>query len=101
MEIILQFFGEHYILFTVLSVILLFGLIGYFVDQSDQKKGISKIIKYEQQKDLHDLAAQAEGKSLNSVVNKSMINPNANSTTDANGQNVSNTAAAGIDVLTK
>ena len=101
MEIILKYCGEHYILFIVLTIILLFGLIGYFVDQSDQKKGISKIIKHEVQKDIHDLAAQAEGKSINQVVNKAMINPNGNTITDANGQNVSNTQAAGIDVLTK
>ena len=101
MEIILQFCANHYILFTVLTVLLIFGLIGYFVDQSDQKKGISKIIKYEVQKDIHDLAAQAAGKSINQVVDKAMINPNANSITDASGQNVSNTTAAGFDVLTK
>ena len=101
MDIIISFFSSHYILFSVLTVILFFGLIGYFVDQSDQKKGISRIVKHEVQKDIHDLAAQAEGKSINQVVNKAMINPNGNSITDANGQNVSNTQAAGIDVLTK
>ena len=50
-------------------MILLFALTGYFVDQSEQKKGVSMFQnRKEDEKDIHDLAAMAGGKTLNTAV---------------------------------
>ena len=44
MEEIMVFFANHVVLFSILGLVSLFGLVGYFVDQSEQKKGILNII---------------------------------------------------------
>ena len=64
-----DFLANNYLWFLVVSLILLFALIGYFVDQSEQKKGVSMFQnRKEDEKDIHDLAAMAGGKTLNTAV---------------------------------
>ena len=64
-----DFLANNYLWFLGVSLILLFALIGYFVDQSEQKKGVSMFQnRKEDEKDIHDLAAMAGGKTLNTAV---------------------------------
>jgi len=94
-----DFLAANYFWFLVISIILLFALIGYFVDQNEQKKGISKIIKApEPEVNISDLAAMAQNKSLNHAVSDAarQNNPyatavNFNSNVQGNGTSISNT----------
>lgn len=64
------FLANNYFWFLVIAIILIFALIGYFVDASEQKKGISSIVNQkDDEKDIHDLAKAAANKSLNSAIN--------------------------------
>ena len=64
-----DFLANNYLWFLVVSLILLFELIGYFVDQKKKKKGVSMFQnRKEDEKDIHDLAAMAGGKTLNTAV---------------------------------
>ena len=64
-----DFLANNYLWFLVISLILLFALIGYFVDQSEQKKGVSMFQnRQEEEKDIHELAAMAGKKTLNTAV---------------------------------
>lgn len=38
-----EFLGEHYIIFIVISIFLIFSLIGYFVNEHNKKKDTFKI----------------------------------------------------------
>ena len=74
----LFFLANNYLWFLIIALLLLFSLIGYFVDQSEQKKGISRFNKQEEELDLKSLASMAQNKTLNYVLNSSTINPNSN-----------------------
>ena len=64
-----DFLANNYLWFLVVSLILLFALIEYFVYQSKKKKGVSMFQnRKEDEKDIHDLAAMAGGKTLNTAV---------------------------------
>lgn len=64
-----DFLANNYLWFLVASLVLLFALIGYFVDQSELKKGVSMFqTRKEDEKDIHDLAAMAANKTLNTAV---------------------------------
>ena len=70
MEAFTTFLANNYLWFLVIAIILIFALIGYFVDASEQKKGVSSIVKQKPvEKDIHDLARSAANKSLNSAIN--------------------------------
>lgn len=70
MEAFTTFLANNYLWFLVIAIILIFALIGYFVDASEQKKGVSSIVKPKPvEKDIHDLAKSAANKSLNSAIN--------------------------------
>ena len=104
MEAFTDFLAANYFWFLIISLVLIFALIGYFVDQQEQKKGISMINKpKEEEVDLGQLAALAQNKSMNDVVANSLKNnptptPNANVIIDRNAPNQN---SAGFDVLTK
>jgi len=73
----IDFLVNNYLWFLVISLILTFALIGYFVDQEEQKKGISKInVEKPVEKDIHELAASAGNKSLNTAVTDAVKNTN-------------------------
>ncbi len=77
MEVFTNFLANNYLWFLVIALLLLFSLIGYFVDQSEQKKGISKFNKQNEEIDLKSLASMAQNKTINGVLNSSTINPNS------------------------
>ena len=69
MEIITNFIINNSTLFIVITAILVFALIGYFVDQNEQKKGISTIIKpKEKELNIKELSSKAQHKSLSSAL---------------------------------
>lgn len=76
MEAFTNFLANNYLWFLVIALLLLFSLIGYFVDQSEQKKGISKFNKQDEEIDLKSLASRAQNKTINAVLNSSTINSN-------------------------
>lgn len=112
-----DFLANNYLWFLVISLILVFSLIGYFVDKSEQEKGISKIIKpKEEEQDIHELAVNAANKSLNAAVSDAVKNngqtvtanyaQSQNTIMDMTNQNIqnnpsSNTTTVGFDVLSK
>ncbi len=66
-----DFLVNHYLWFLIISIILVFALIGYFVDQNEQKKGVSTINKpKEKEVDLQQLASIAQNKSINSAISE-------------------------------
>ena len=77
MEAFTNFLANNYLWFLIIALLLLFSLIGYFVDQSEQKKGISKFNKQDEEIDLKSLASMAQNKTINAVLNSSTINPNS------------------------
>ena len=112
----LTFLANNYFWFLIIALILIFALIGYFVDASEQKKGVSSIVKEKPvEKDIRDLAKNAGNKTLNNAINNANITnmmPNlaeANNTiTDTTLTNQSqmpntegNTNPIGFDVLNK
>ncbi len=102
-----DFLSANYLWFLVISIVLVFALIGYFVDQNEQKKGISMINKpKEKEVDISQLASMAQNKSMNEAVTDAAKNMNSyveqahnNIITDTSNQ--SNTNTVGFDVLTK
>ena len=119
-----DFLAGNYLWFLVISIVLLFALIGYFVDQSEQKKGISKIVKPKEiETNITDLAAFAQNKSLNNAVSDAIKNdmpapinqavqmptamPSSNNIITENQNNLQGTTSGvianpvGFDVLTK
>lgn len=118
MEGFTTFLANNYLWFLVIAIILIFALIGYFVDASEQKKGVSSIVKPKnEEKDIHDLAKAAAHKSLNTAIsdasrgiqnmNNTHQNPNQNTITEmdsqSNTQFSNNTTSnpIGFDVLNK
>ncbi len=116
MDAFLTFLANNYFWFLIIALILIFALIGYFVDASEQKKGVSSIVKEKPvEKDIRDLAKSAGNKTLNNAINNTNITnmmPNlaeANNTiTDTTLTNQSqmpntegNTNPIGFDVLNK
>ena len=69
MEAFTNFLANNYLWFLVVALLLLFSLIGYFVDQSEQKKGVSKFNKQDEELNLQSLASIAQNKTINSVLN--------------------------------
>lgn len=120
MEAFTDFLVSNYLWFLVISILLVFSLIGYLVDQSEQKKGLSSIHKIrEPELNLEELAAMAQNKSLNNAVSDAMrgdmMNQGANNyqapvqnsnviqdvSQGVNGPVVTNSVPVGFDVLTK
>ena len=99
MEAFTDFLANNYFWFLVISLFLVFALVGYLVDQSEQKKGMSRINHMpEPEMDMESLAAMAQNKSMNQAVTDAARNAN-NTITDVNNPNAAN--AVGFDVLTK
>lgn len=64
-----DFLANNYLWFLVISLVLIFSLIGYFVDQAEQKKGVSMFVKEKPvEKDIHELAVNAANKSITAAV---------------------------------
>lgn len=103
MEAFTNFLANNYLWFLIIALLLLFSLIGYFVDQSEQKKGISRFNKQEEELDLKSLASMAQNKTLNSVLNSSTINPNSNAQNNVIMDQENNALSHNddIEVLTK
>lgn len=103
MEAFTNFLANNYLWFLIIALLLLFSLIGYFVDQSEQKKGISRFNKQEEELDLKSLASMAQNKTLNSVLNSSTINPNSNAQNNVIMDQENNVLSHNddIEVLTK
>ena len=103
MEAFTNFLANNYLWFLIIALLLLFSLIGYFVDQSEQKKGISRFNKQEEELDLKSLASMAQNKTLNYVLNTSTINPNSNAQNNVIMDQENNALSHNddIEVLTK
>lgn len=114
MEAFTTFLANNYLWFLLIAIILIFALIGYFVDASEQKKGVSSIVKPKtEEKDIHDLAKAAAHKSLNTAITdanrgiqniNTNINPAQNTITDMSASGSSQTPSnnpIGFDVLNK
>lgn len=107
MEAFTTFLTNNYFWFLVIAIILIFALIGYFVDASEQKKGVSSIVKPKlAEKNINDLAKLAGNKSLNSAIynqNNNLEKPklNNNVITELNNNNNVNQNPIGFDVLRK
>lgn len=108
MEVFTTFLANNYFWFLIIALVLIFALIGYFVDASEQKKGISSIVKEKTvDKDINDLAKLAGNKSLNSAIyNQDMPQlreENSNNTITTLEPNNSNQNAnpVGFEVLKK
>ncbi len=99
MEALTDFLANNYFWFLIVSLFLVFALVGYLVDQNEQKKGMSRINHIEEpEMDMESLAAMAQNKSMNEAVTDAARNVN-NTITDMNNPNSAN--AVGFDVLTK
>ncbi len=109
MEAFTDFLAANYFWFLVISIFLVFALIGYLVDQQEQKKGISLINKpKEEEVNIEDLAAMAQNKSMNEAVSDAVKNHSYPDLPQMNNQNTiidktneSGTNTTGFDVLTK
>ncbi len=68
MSVILNFFVNNYIWFLIISLILIFALIGYFTDTSPDERFVRKV---ELDKELEErlAAAGASNMTLNQMVN--------------------------------
>ena len=69
MSVILNFFVDNYIWFLIISLILIFALIGYFVDTKPDKRFAEKV---ELDKELESRLAVAEATNMtiNQMVNR-------------------------------
>ncbi len=118
MEAFTDFLVSNYLWFLVTSIVLIFALIGYLVDQNEQKKGLSTINKVRQPDlNIEDLAAMAQNKSLNNAVSDAMKSPTVvmeqknipyqmplpttNTIQDVTQNVDANSTTIGFDVLTK
>lgn len=83
METILNFLVDNYLWFLIISLILIFGLIGYIVDSREKKT--PKLHFGEETESEVDLVVAEEGKSLKELLeendkvengeNKEIVNP--------------------------
>lgn len=108
MTAITDFLVHNYFWFLVITLVLIFALIGYFVDEKERKKGLSLIDKpKEPEKNIHDLAVNAVNKSLNTAVNDSVKTPTSyneqpnTSNTITDTANPQNNNPYGFNVLKK
>ena len=108
-----DFLANNYLWFLVVTLILVFALIGYFVDQNGQKMGVSKINKVDLEKDkIAELERLAQNKALGETINNQKVNM-GNIVNNMNSDNritdlsmpelnkSDNTSQVGFDVLTK
>ena len=83
MENIIEFIRDNYAWFLTISIILLFGLIGYIVDTKRNDNDLMKKAEDELDEDkLKELMSESnnDGKSLSEMVSKSKnINPETKS----------------------
>ena len=101
MEAFANFLANHYMWFLVFALLFLFSLIGYFVDQSEQKKGISKFSKSEEEYDLQSLASMAQNKTIGSAIQDGRVASNmANNVILDTDNNIVNQNDA-IEILSK
>ncbi|MBR1679373.1 MAG: hypothetical protein IJ704_01885 [Bacilli bacterium] len=102
MEGIISFFASHMVLFVILGLLSLFALIGFFVDQSEQKKGISKINPNGDERNLQELASKAENKSLNNAITDAAKKSNqANNIINDMSNNQSSSTPSGFNAIHK
>ena len=102
MEEIMAFFANHVVLFSILGLVSLFGLVGFFVDQSEQKKGISKINPIIGERDIHELANKAEQKTLNNAITDAAKKSNNMNNTITNAMtNQESATPAGFNAINK
>ena len=73
MNVILNFFVNNYIWFLIISLILIFALIGYFVDTKPDERFLQKV---ELDKELEARLALAEASNM--TLNQMVNNPPAN-----------------------
>lgn len=108
-----DFLANNYLWFLVVTLILVFALIGYFVDQNEQKMGVSKINKVDLEQDkIAELERLAQNKALGETINNQKVNM-GNIVNNMNSDNritdlsmpelnkSDNTSQVGFDVLTK
>lgn len=76
MENVIEFLGNNYAWFLTATIILLFALIGYIVDNKRNQNDLFKKKEFEiEEIDVENIKLQ-EGKSLNDIVSTSKnINP--------------------------
>ncbi len=84
MSVILNFFVNNYVWFLVICLILLFALIGYFVDTKKDERFLKKV---ELDKELEARLAVAEAANL--TLNQMVKNPSAE---------IKSTISEGMDV---
>ena len=102
MEGIISFFASHMVLFVILGLLSLFALIGFFVDQSEQKKGISKINPNGDERNLQELASKAENKSLNNAITDAAKKSNqANNIINDMSNNQNSSTPSGFNAIHK
>ena len=109
MEAINGFISSNYFLLVVIALFLIFALIGYLVDQKEQKDGLSQINRpKEKEVDISELASMAQSKSINEAVSDAA--KKSSTFTDPYQQSANNTITdttnptsntVGFDVLTK
>ena len=76
MEIINEFLSKYYIVFIVLAVLMLFSLIGYFIEKKAYDKKLQKTETLETIK-IDEKVVMNENATLNdSIYNKTLITPN-------------------------
>jgi len=60
MQSLLDYLVAHMGTYIFIVCILVLALIGYFVDQKEQAKGISKLFKTSTESDIKELASRAQ-----------------------------------------
>ncbi len=90
MEVFMTFLANNTFIFTLIALILIFAIVGYFVDQKEQEKGISKIIhRSEDDYSIDELLAKAQtNQSLNGAINKTSMNNDSPNVTFSVGSNI-------------
>ena len=63
MEVLKELLSANYFWFVVIALFFVFALIGYLVDQKEQKSGLSQINRpKEKEVDISELASMAQNK---------------------------------------
>ena len=78
MDNILDFLANWYVLFIIISIILIFALIGYFVERKRSKPSPFKIASdkdIEDQMNIDNLKNMSGNVSLSEALNKNVITP--------------------------
>ena len=72
MNSVIEFISDHYVWFLTITIILLFGIIGYIVDTKRNKSDFLKQKEEEiDEEALENITANSEEKSLSDMVAKS------------------------------